>query len=250
MSALITADGLSLHVRVVGSRDAPTVVLVHGLAGSVALSWAAPGVIDALARRGVRVVAFDIRGHGASQAPAASEFYEQPRLVNDLFEVVASFAESGAVVVGYSLGAALTLMALGRGLAIRAAVIAGAAASVLEWTDEDERRRRATIHALQGSADTDPDLVAYVAFFQSIGADLPALAGLFAHHHPVVRDWASITVPITVVAGTDDTVAAPPEAVASRLADAHVVRVPGDHITAPTTTEFIDLVAAVALRTD
>jgi pimeloyl-ACP methyl ester carboxylesterase len=92
--------------------------------------------------------------------------------------------------------------------------------------------------------------MAYVAFFRSIGADLPALAGLFAHHRPVVHDWASITVPITVVAGIDDTVAAPPEAVASRLAAADVVRIPGDHITAPTTNEFIDLVVAVAHGTD
>jgi pimeloyl-ACP methyl ester carboxylesterase len=103
---------------------------------------------------------------------------------------------------------------------------------------------------LAGGADVEAgDVNGRGSFLRSIGADLPALAGLFANHHPVVRDWSAITVPMTVVTGTDDAVAAPPEAVASRLAGADVVRVPGDHITAPTTNEFVDLVAAVARGT-
>ncbi|MFI5047091.1 MAG: alpha/beta fold hydrolase [Acidimicrobiia bacterium] len=246
MSTLVTADGLELHVRVAGRGADPSVVLVHGLAGSVALSWEAPGVIDALVRADTRVVAFDRRGHGASDAPAVREYYAQSRFVDDLFEVVASFADPDAVVVGYSLGAALTLLALERGLAIRAAVVAGTAASVLEWTDEDERRRVATIQALEGSPDVDGDLVAYVAFFRAIGANLSALALLLADHRPVAGDWAAITTPITVVAGVDDTLAAPPEEVAARLRGAPVVRVPGDHVSAPWSPEFVDLVVAVA----
>ena len=246
MSTLTTADGVRLNVRVAGRDEDPTVVLVHGLAGSVALSWDSGGVIDALVEARTRVIAFDLRGHGESAAPPERECYEQSRLVDDLVEVVDTFAGPDAVVVGYSLGAALTLLALERGLTIRAGVIAGTAASVVEWTDEDERRRVATIDAIQGSPDVDRDLVAYVAFFRAIGANLPALALLLEDHRPVVGNWAAITVPLTVVAGVDDTLAAPPESIAARLGGAPVVRVPGDHVRAPWSREFVDVVAAVA----
>ena len=40
--------------------------------------------------------------------------------------------------------------------------------------------------------------------------------------------------------------AAPPERVAARLGGVTVVRVPGDHVTAPMSNEFVDLIAAVA----
>lgn len=248
-TTLTTADALALHVRIAGDDGGPTVVVVHGLAGSVALSWDSFGVIDRLAAAGLRVVAFDLRGHGRSAAPAEPVWYEQSRLVADLCAVVDAFASPDAVVVGYSLGAALTLLALERGLEVRAVVLAGTAASALEWTEEDDRRRVATVEALRGSTDVDPDLVGTVAFFRMIGANLPALAGLFADHHPVVEDRSRITVPVTVVAGDADDVAAPPEVVAAELGGAPVVRVPGDHVTAVRSEEFAQAVVAVARGT-
>src|SRR5206468_8118592 len=58
-----TTDGLRLAVEIEGPDDAPTVVLVHGLAGSIALAWRATGVLDRLSAAGLRSVAFDLRGH-------------------------------------------------------------------------------------------------------------------------------------------------------------------------------------------
>jgi pimeloyl-ACP methyl ester carboxylesterase len=243
---LDATDGTRLHLEVAGPEDGAVVILVHGLAGSIELSWRALGTIDRLVAGGVRVVAMDLRGHGHTATDGAPERFEQGRLVDDVRAVVEHHRGRRVVVVGYSLGAALVLLALQDGLHVDQAVIAGAAPSVLAWTDEDERRRVQTAAALRGSTDVDPDLVGFVGFFRSIGADVEALAQLFDHHHPTVSDWEAIATPVVVVAGADDDMAAPVEELVARLPNATAARVPGDHFTAAGTTEFAALVLAAA----
>ena len=62
-----SADGTGLHVEVFGPEDAATVVLAHGWTEALQY-WVY--VIKALSERGLRVVAYDQRGHGDSD-PAA-----------------------------------------------------------------------------------------------------------------------------------------------------------------------------------
>src|SRR5947207_750948 len=121
--AYVTSDDVRLNVEVEGPDDAPTVVLVHGLAASVALGWRAPGVLDRLAAAGLRTVAYDARGHGHSAKPHAPDHYGDARLMLDLAEVVQGFASADAVVAGYSMGAATVLLARSVGLEVRAMVL-------------------------------------------------------------------------------------------------------------------------------
>jgi len=79
MPDLLTGDGVRLAVDITGPDDAPTVVLVHGLAASVDLGWRATGVLERLAAAGLRVVAFDARGHGRSDAPHQPARYGDAR---------------------------------------------------------------------------------------------------------------------------------------------------------------------------
>ena len=98
MPDLVTSDGVRLAVEVAGPDDAPTVVLVHGLAASVDIGWRATGVLDRLTGAGLRVVAFDARGHGRSDAPHDPARYGDVRAAADLIEVVSAFAGSDAVL--------------------------------------------------------------------------------------------------------------------------------------------------------
>ena len=78
-----TPDGLRLAVHRHGD-DGPVVVAVHGYPDDHRV-W--DGVAAALSHR-FRVVTYDVRGAGASQAPAGREGYDLDLLAADLRAVV------------------------------------------------------------------------------------------------------------------------------------------------------------------
>jgi pimeloyl-ACP methyl ester carboxylesterase len=98
-----SADGTTLHVEVFGPDEGETVVLAHGWTEAIQY-WTY--VIRGLEDRGLRVVAYDLRGHGDS-APAKGGDYAIPRFGEDLEAVLAACVPEGrrAVVAGHSLGA-------------------------------------------------------------------------------------------------------------------------------------------------
>ena len=99
--------GVHLNVEVHGPEDAPTVVLIHGWTCSIPF-WAP--VISTL-REDLRVVAYDLRGHGASDLPGRGQYSVQA-LVDDLGAVLDATLPAGrqATLVGHSMGG-MTVMA-------------------------------------------------------------------------------------------------------------------------------------------
>jgi pimeloyl-ACP methyl ester carboxylesterase len=113
VTRVTTADGVRLNVETTGPQDAPvTVLLVHGWTCSTR-SW--HHQVEALPRilghGAVRIVTYDHRGHGRSDAaPAGSMRIEQ--LADDLVTVLDTVVGTGPVVyAGHSMGG-MTLMAL------------------------------------------------------------------------------------------------------------------------------------------
>lgn len=100
--AISSADGTRLHAEVFGPDLGPTVVLAHGWTESL-IFWIY--VIERLTARGFRVVAYDLRGHGAS-ARATGDDYSVARFGEDVEAVLAASLPSGqrATVAGHSLG--------------------------------------------------------------------------------------------------------------------------------------------------
>jgi pimeloyl-ACP methyl ester carboxylesterase len=78
-----SSDGLRLAIYVSGPDDAPPVVLVHGYPDSAAIWEPLRAQLDAR----YRVIAYDVRGAGASQAPAIRAGYRLEQLVADLATV-------------------------------------------------------------------------------------------------------------------------------------------------------------------
>src|SRR5215217_6876525 len=64
----VPGDGVSLHARDWGGGGGRPVALLHGLASNARI-W--DGVAPRLAGAGLRVVALDLRGHGASDQPGS-----------------------------------------------------------------------------------------------------------------------------------------------------------------------------------
>jgi pimeloyl-ACP methyl ester carboxylesterase len=99
----VTSDGVRLHVRDWGGSRA-SALLVHGLA-STSRIWDL--VAPRLVRAGVRVVAYDQRGHGRSGKPGLGYGFE--RTSADAAAVVRASGLLRPVVVGHSWGANVAL---------------------------------------------------------------------------------------------------------------------------------------------
>ena len=96
----IAANGITLNIAEAG--QGPLVLLCHGWP-ELAYSWRHQML--PLAAAGYHVVAPDMRGYGASSAPAAIEDYAITDLVGDMVALVAALGETRAAVVGHDWGA-------------------------------------------------------------------------------------------------------------------------------------------------
>ncbi|HEV8164855.1 MAG TPA: alpha/beta hydrolase [Actinomycetota bacterium] len=94
--------GLRLHVREWGREDGPPILFIHGWSQSH-LCWAKQ-YESALADE-FRLVAYDLRGHGMSEAPLEPEHYTDGRLwADDLAAIIGQLGLERPVLVGWSYG--------------------------------------------------------------------------------------------------------------------------------------------------
>jgi non-heme chloroperoxidase len=94
--------GLRLHVREWGRPDGPPILLIHGLSQSH-LCWAKQ-YQSALAKE-FRLVAYDLRGHGMSQAPLDAKHYTDGKLwAVDVAAIIEQLRLDRPVLVGWSYG--------------------------------------------------------------------------------------------------------------------------------------------------
>jgi pimeloyl-ACP methyl ester carboxylesterase len=101
----MSPDGVAIATYEWGDPDAPTVVAVHGFASGAVANWHVTGWTRELTRAGKHVIAFDQRGHGASDKPRHSGDYSMELLVGDLLDVVDTYLVDEFALLGYSLGA-------------------------------------------------------------------------------------------------------------------------------------------------
>jgi pimeloyl-ACP methyl ester carboxylesterase len=90
----------NLSVAVSDAGNGPPVVLLHGLACGKRMWF---HQIRALQNR-FRVITYDLRGHGLTDAPAAATDYSAALLARDLAGVLDALKIERAAIVGFSLG--------------------------------------------------------------------------------------------------------------------------------------------------
>lgn len=231
-----SADGTLLHVEVRGPENGPTVVLSHCWATSLA-SW---GPVVRELDPHLRVVLYDQRGHGRSQVPLTKAGYGPDKLADDLCAVLDAVVPEGrkAVVAGHSLGG-MTIMASGD----RSTFRDKAGAVLLTNTGCTELPARATILPLPGRLGTlgakafllaplplgprnagTTAALKYITMGKDADPRMVRLCVRMVHEcAPVTRGrWGAvlntlevqetatrITVPTTVVAGTEDKMTPP-----------------------------------------
>jgi 3-oxoadipate enol-lactonase len=241
MAVHTTDDGCRLAYEVLGPAQAPVVVLSNSL-GTDRTLW--DPQIEALTAQ-FRVLRYDTRGHGASEAPPGD--YTVERLGRDVVSLLDAEGVARASVCGVSIGG-LTALWLGIHVPDRIdrLVLANTAARIGSRELWDERTRLVRTEGLAALADATMARWFTAAFREAAPATIEGIRSTFLRVSPAgylgccaalrdadLRDSADqVQAPTLVVAGRHD-VATPPEAgawLAATIPGARLVELDAAHL--------------------
>lgn len=231
-----------------GSSLRPVLVL-HGFASSTEMNWQSTGWISALTGAGRRVITVDLPGHGRSDAPQEREHYLPSRIRARLLDLlneagVRPLAEgdpaSGVDVVGYSLGSRLAweLGAAAPGVVNRMVLGGPGAGDPLAAFDLDGARQ----FLADGTPLADPVSADLLRMAQLVPSNnLEALLILIEaiKDEPFRPEDAVPSMPLLLVAGDQDELAASAPQLAALNGQADLLLLPGRrHANAVTSRAF------------
>lgn len=228
-----TSDGLSLAYDAFGPSDAgKAIVLVHGFSSNRYENWKRMGWYDAVAAKGMRGLALDCRGHGESDKPHDPALYARAAMARDVFTLMDDAGIERAHLLGFSMGAHIALTAALRdGGRIDHLVVAGVGGRIFDPPREEGAMADA-MEAASPEQIADPMLKSFRHFADEQKEDRLALAACSrGSRTPITRDALfAIRRPTLVIAGARDEIAGPPQGLASAIAGAKAVPLPGcDH---------------------
>jgi pimeloyl-ACP methyl ester carboxylesterase len=94
--------GLRLHVREWGKADGPPILFIHGWSQNH-LCWVKQ--YESMLANEYRLVAYDLRGHGMSEAPLEPDYYADGKLwAADVAAIIDELRLDRTVLVGWSYG--------------------------------------------------------------------------------------------------------------------------------------------------
>jgi pimeloyl-ACP methyl ester carboxylesterase len=215
----------------------PPVVLHHGFVADANANWVAPGVVDALLAAGHRVIAPDARGHGSSEKPHDPARYGEERMARDLAVLIDTVGAAEVDLVGYSMGAIVSLIYASGGERVRRLIVGGVGSGVIECGGVDRRAvsNESIIEALSAedvSSLRSPEAKAFRGLADALGADREALIAQASSIYRGDIALGHISAPTLVLAGDADPLAVRPEVLAQAIPDATLRIVSGDHIQA------------------
>jgi pimeloyl-ACP methyl ester carboxylesterase len=225
-------DGVAIAYDVAG--EGRPVVLVHGFASSREQNWISTGWIGRLVQAGFRVVSFDLRGHGHSGKPHDVAAYGET-MVGDILAVMAAAGAPVADVMGYSMGAMLTIsLVMRHPERVRRAVVAGIGET---YFDDQTRWRNMVADAVlteDTSAIEDHAARRFRIFSGQKGKDRLALAACMRSARKMYSpaELKQSERPVLVVVGEKDDLTGSPYPLAQAFADGRALLVPNkDHMT-------------------
>lgn len=230
--------GTRLHYEMHGPDHGAPLVAVHGFASDYQLNWVGPRWQETLSNAGFRVIGLDCRGHGHSDKPHDPAAYSMDTMAGDVVRLLDHLDVPAAAYLGYSMGARIGLqVVLQHPRHVTRAVLGGVgSAGSIEHAEQIAR-------ALElGEPTDDPTAQTFYRFASARPInDLKALAacmrGLRPHATP--EQLARVRVPILVVVGDRDEIAAGAPELIELVPSARLVTIPGrDHMSAVPAGEF------------
>ncbi|HTW35990.1 MAG TPA: alpha/beta fold hydrolase [Rhizomicrobium sp.] len=228
---------ISLAYDDVGPREAPdTIVLLHGFSSNRDENWRRVGWLGAFERRRMRAIAFDLPGHGESDKPHDPAAYQIDALTADLVAALDALGVPSASLMGYSMGARLSLaIALAQPERFDRLILGGVGGRMFDAPPPGNPMAEA-MEAANAEAISDPLLKSFRMFADEQGEDRKALAA-FARARGGSgydrNDLARLRMPTLVVAGARDALAGSPDDLAAEIPGGRGVTLPGcDHFSA------------------
>ena len=236
------ADGTRLAVHRTGAG--PPVLLLHGFISNAAVNWINPGTAAALVDTGFEVIMPDCRGHGGSDAPVGSAYFPADVLAADIETVIAALGLSSFDLCGYSLGARTAVRLVARGARPRRLILGGMGLAGLLGMGA---RRDWFVNAIEqrgGFAKGSPE--AFVGhFIKTTDTDPDAATGVIKSQvDNSLSDIAAIACPTLILCGKADQDNGSATDLAAAIPSARYTEVPGNHMTAVTSREFRQAMAA------
>ena len=236
MTAFAEIRGLALHISIDGPPGAPAMLLMHSLGSSMHV-WDAQS--ESLSR-GFRVVRFDMRGHGLSEAGSGPCTLDD--LADDALAVLDACGIAIAHVGGVSIGGMIAQAVAARGPGrVRSLILCDTALAIPP--PEMWRTRAATVRAEGIAAVADATLARWVSpGFLASPPGRGLRAGLLRTHPETYaaaaealatadlsRTTPQLRVPALVIVGEHDpsTPVATAEALRDAIPGARLVVIPG-----------------------
>ncbi len=224
-----------VEIAFLDEGEGEPIVLVHGFASNKEVNWVAPGWVTTLIRAGRRVVALDNRGHGQSAKLYEPTAYHTAIMAADVRALIDHLKLDRADVMGYSMGARITVfLALAHPERVRAAVLGGLGIRLVEGRGLPETIAQA-LEAPTLADVSDPTGHMFRAFAEQTHADLKALAACIRGSRQTLSraEVGAIMVPFLIAVGSEDKIAGSGEQLAALIPGAQALVIPRrDHMLA------------------
>jgi pimeloyl-ACP methyl ester carboxylesterase len=248
MNTFTTWDDIEIAYQEWGEETRfPPVVLHHGFVADANANWVTPGVVDALVAAGRQVIAPDARGHGRSEKPHDPDRYGEHRMARDLSVLLDVIGAPQIDLVGYSMGAIVSLIFSSNDERVRRLVVGGIGSGVIECGGVDRRAvsNESIIEALSvedASTLQQPEAEAFRALADAFDADRKALVAQASSVYRGHIELDRICAPTLILAGDVDPLAVRPQVLAEAIPDARLQIISGNHVEAVTDPRFAQLI--------
>ncbi len=232
--ASFDSKGVKIHFEDQGSGD--PIILVHGFASRAEHNWGITGWYKTLTPH-YRVIALDCRGHGQSDKPHDIKAYGGAAVEDDIIRLMDHLGIERALLMGYSMGARISMGLLARRPERFRAVVLGGIGAGGGVTDPAARKPIvAALLAYDQSQVSDQRARLFREFAEANKNDLKALAACIASDREPIApsQFTNNKVPVLVVVGTKDELVGNPEELAILIPRAQLLKLEGrDHLNAP-----------------
>lgn len=224
-----------VEIAFLDEGEGEPIVLVHGFASNKEVNWVATRWVATLTRARRRVIAPDMRGHGASTKFYDPAAYHTSVMADDVRALLDHLGLGWADILGYSMGARIAaFLALGDPERVRSAILGGLGIRLVESAGLPENIAEA-LEAPSAADVRDPKARVFRDFAEETGSDRAALAACIRGSRQTLTraEAGRIGVPVLVAVGTKDDVAGSPHELAALIPDAQAVDIPRrDHMRA------------------